>query len=389
VVSWSAACLDARLPGVDDRDGSGAIEDGGARGAPDAAAGQGGATLLAPPPGSPAPINLAAAVVGLGETIDLAPVTVREDGGRVVDASARFGAPDDPRCAGWGDGRCVIVDLAEPLATHTLVTIDLGGGAKAAFRTGAAWDVDAPGGSATAVSSDGCVVARVQASEAVWATLVVEGRRAPAAGLAVAHEIPLIWLAADDGRIAPVSIEVVDLAGHLTTISGGTVVALVDPGWSISEVLANPAGPEPAQEWIEIVRLADTPGSLAGLRIGDGAATDVLPDTVVPPGGRALVVPSGFDATAPGDVAPLPGTPIARLEGTTIGQSGLANTGEPAVLLDASGRALSILGAHYDVSGASWSGRSVERIAPGCDVATNVLPNDSHASTPGAPNSVE
>jgi hypothetical protein len=183
-------------------------------------------------------------------------------------------------------------------------------------------------------------------------------------------------------------VTVVDLAGHELTITTPMVVAPGAPAWAISEVLANPAGDEPAQEWVELVRIAGDGGSTEGLRISDGDGDDELPDVFVPAHGRVLVVSASYDSSAPGDVPPAPGARIAYLEGP-IGRAGLANAGEPISLLDAEGITLSAMGAR-DVSSSAWNGRSLERRAVGgCAIAANDVPNADGSSTPGATNSVE
>src|SRR5687767_13183346 len=93
----SAACVDVKLPDAIDRDGSAIVDDGGVETSHDASAGQGGAILLAPPPGMLAPINLASVVIGMDETIDLSSIVVDPGADGSIEWSARFGSIDDPR----------------------------------------------------------------------------------------------------------------------------------------------------------------------------------------------------------------------------------------------------------------------------------------------------
>lgn len=120
---------------------------------------------------------------------------------------------------------------------------------------------------------------------------------------------------------------------------------------AISEVLANPAGPEPAQEYVEIVNLGPEAVSLSGWRLTDTLAKpgDQLPDESLPPGAIALVVPSTYRPEDPSDPAPIAGTVLLRLSSSTLGYHGLSNSGEPAYLLDQDGRVVSSFpGAAYD-----------------------------------------
>jgi hypothetical protein len=224
------------------------------------------------------------------------------------------------------------------------------------------------------------------ASEPIWAEVVVEGNEVGAAAPAEVQELAHRWVVAP-GSHQPV-VTAVDLAGHALTIASPALDVGAPPGWAISEVLANPAGDEPAQEWVEVMRVAGDGASLAGLRISDGDGADPLPDVWVPAGGRALVVAASYDSSAPGDVAPPLGTRIAYLEGP-IGRAGLANAGEPVTLLDVDGVVLSTMGAE-DVSSSSWNGRSLERrVVGGCPISANSAANIDGSSTPGAVNSVE
>ena len=365
-----AACVDGSLPSPSD--GAGGAGDGGG----------GGAALLAPPPGLAAPTNLFRVVVA-----NVAGFEARLVGadGRAIATHA--GALDATVCP--AEVSCGVLELDEALLPETRYLVEVAG-ARLGFSTAAGADTQPPSAQVSADASDGCVAVEIVADEPVWATARLAGRTLPAPGLAARHELGMSWEGLAPGSAFEATIDLVDLAGLRAAVSGGTVTAAAHPGWAISEVLANPAGPEPAQEWVELVRVADGPASLAGMRVADESGQDVLPDVTVAPGARVLVVTASYDPGAPGDVAAAAGTPLARLEGTTIGQGGLANDGERVRLVDEGGVTISSFRARRDVSSAAWSGRSVERIRPaGCDLPDNVLPNAEHAATPGARNSVE
>lgn len=348
--------------------------DAGAAGAP--------ITLLSPPAGTPAPTNLARLVVASERHGELSLV---DPSGRAVAL-----APDDAGACGRQAPVCLSRRVAESLSPEVVYQV-VAGDERTSFATGTAPDTLAPEGRVSALTSDGCTVFRLLAAEPVWAELVGDdGRVAVGDGLARNHELAVDFRQLSEEGVRSARVELVDGADNRASIPLGDLAWVPRSSWALSEVLANPAGPEPEEEWVELVRLAADPGTLDGLRISDGSGQDALPDLVVSPGERVLVVPQGYSEIDGSDVAPAPGTRLARIEGATLGEGGLANTGETVFLLDASGTPLSAFTPGANMSSASWAGRSVERRRlDACDVAANVAPNAGHAATPGARNSVE
>lgn len=156
----------------------------------------------------------------------------------------------------------------------------------------------------------------------------------------------------------------VDRAGNVAEsapLAWQTPAAL--PPIAITEVLANPVGPEPAQEWVELRNLGGEPG---GLGIADSRGADLLPAETLGPGAYALVVTSAYGsgkrrgpAAARGDAAP------ARRR--RIGADGLSNGGEVTRLLRG-GEVVSSYGGWIDVSSVAWAGHSVHRLVEtACD----------------------
>jgi hypothetical protein len=338
----------------------------------------GGALLLAPPADRPAPTNLVRVVVEGAHEARL----VDEDG---LEVPARPGAVDGATCPA---SQCAALELEAPLRAETRYLVEAGG-ARLPFETATGPDLAPPIAVVETSAADGCLTLVVSADEPCWATASLGARALAAPGLAERHELGASWEDEPPGSEVPVVVALIDLAGNRGA-GATTAEVAAHPGWAIAEVLANPAGPEPAQEWIELYRVGPGTASLAGLGVGDESGWDPLPDVEAAPGERVLVVPSGFDEEAPGDVRPAPGTVLARLIGSTIGQSGLQNAGERARLVDATGAALSTFTPRRDLSSPAWSGRSLERVRPaGCDLPDNVEPNRDHAATPGARNSVE
>lgn len=129
----------------------------------------------------------------------------------------------------------------------------------------------------------------------------------------------------------------------------------------ITEVLANPAGSEYTQEFVELLNVGAEPLPLDGLAIEDAAGSDALPAVVLPAGARALLVAEAFDVAGATDPAPAPDVLLVRLSGR-IGRDGLANGGEAVTLRGPTGQVVSHYGGWVDASASSWNGRSVHRV---------------------------
>jgi len=148
----------------------------------------------------------------------------------------------------------------------------------------------------------------------------------------------------------------------------------------LSEALANPLGPEPEAEWIEIVNVGRAPLRLAGYVLEDSSGETELPASVLQPGGVGLVVRGDFVAGGSGDVVPS-ATTVAIVV-AEIGDGGLTNAGEAIRLRDAAGQILSEIPAL-----ASDAGQSVARLhllAP--DWATSFRVHAPPGASPGRQN---
>lgn len=137
-------------------------------------------------------------------------------------------------------------------------------------------------------------------------------------------------------------LRAIDYAGDTTSLALPLTTTEPLPTLSITEVRADPAGPEPRQEFVEIENYGALPVSLAGMHLADAASAigDALPGVAIPAGAHALIVPADFDpdATAGGaDVATPPGALLVRVD-ASLGSGGLSNTGEPLFLRDAMDR---------------------------------------------------
>jgi hypothetical protein len=114
-----------------------------------------------------------------------------------------------------------------------------------------------------------------------------------------------------------------DLGGRETAFSVEVTTAGAMPHVVLNEVLANPIGSEPAQEWLEIVNDGAVAVDLTGftLDLSDGVLE--LPRASLRPGAFALVVGEGYEFGDGRDVPPAPGTLILR-----VPRLGLSNSGE-------------------------------------------------------------
>lgn len=107
----------------------------------------------------------------------------------------------------------------------------------------------------------------------------------------------------------------------------------------ITEVLANPVGSEPEQEWVEIVNDGSARVELSDFTFADGGEELALPQSVLEPGQFALIVGKDFQAAALGDVPVPESCPLLRLP--KLGKNGLANGGEGVRLRSAAAGTLS------------------------------------------------
>ncbi len=94
----------------------------------------------------------------------------------------------------------------------------------------------------------------------------------------------------------------------------------------INEIMANPAGRDGDNEWVELINTGTAPLNLEGWQIGDGTYPDrhVFDEVIVPPQG-SVVVYSGPSATEPGRIV------------ASSGLLGLANNSDEVVVRDPKG----------------------------------------------------
>lgn len=282
--------------------------------------------------------------------------------GVAVAASVRTADCSD---VGWDDGWCAAIEPLEDLlplrayeirASEALLDATSApvGPWSARFATGEA-DVDPPSllelpcaidetpiGGLCALSDDGGVDLRLVASEPVRASLAIDGsvvRAVAPRGDALLRARPLAA-----GTAFPALLHVTDLAGLSRDVALELSTREPLAAISIVEVRADPMGPEPRQEYVEVLNYGTVPLELAGFSLADDASAmgDVVPSPSVrlAPGQRALIVSDDFDPDDGRDGIVPPGVPLVRVAGS-LGSGGLANAGEPLYLRDAMLRRLS------------------------------------------------
>lgn len=225
---------------------------------------------------------------------------------------------------------------------------------------------------------DDRVVVRSAEVPLVWALAVGEtstvvatdaGGRFVVGGLEPGASVRVLGVAADaSGRELRVERELTTapLASHVV----------------VNEVLANPNGPEPAQEWVELFNDGRRAEAIGGCTLGDDDGESVLPPFVLEPGAFALVVQEGFDVGGHRDVPVREGTIVVRVP--RLGQSGLSNSGERVTLRAPDGRVVS----SFPPVAPPGSGVSVARRSPSAldDDVGGFAASAGPGASPGAPN---
>ena len=360
--------------------------------------GPAGATLVDPAAGATGvPLNLAGIVVHFPSAVSWGTggLVVCNGQGTPVPASG----PAETPCADGGGGSCYRVDLAGSLPPSTSCAVSIAAGAidasGAAVDTGTigvfedadAPDVTPPVLSGVAAASAGpCLEVSFATDEPAAGTIVIQAGGVeidtPAGAGATSFDVGVPLGALPPSTAATVTVQATNLAGNTAAsapLAFTTPVAL--PPVAITEVLANPAGPEPQQEFVELRNLGDADLPLAGLRLQDSKGGDDLPPETLAAGGYALVVTATYDPDEGSDPAPRAGTLLLRVD-TRLGADGLSNSGE-AVQLVMGDAVVSSYGGWVSVSAGSWNGRSVHRLVQTACDSSSAWNHTPLAPTPG------
>ncbi|HEY3355355.1 MAG TPA: lamin tail domain-containing protein [Polyangia bacterium] len=356
-----------------------------------AAAGAPTMRLVAPADGGSAPPNLRRMWIALSEAVALPAGAFALSG-----PAAPAVVAGDP--IGCGHGLCVPLDVAgrlQPGGEYRLAVAagitdaagrDLVEPEQApAFRADGADDRIAPViGQVEPTAADGCLVVRWVSSEPADSRLTAT---LGAVSLTVHDPTPVILHEVGvrlppGGGVARFLAASADLAA-LAAEAGASVPIADLPRVAITELLPNPHGPEPAQEWVELRNLGATPVALAGFVLAAGPGIQsALPPAVLPPGGYAVVGGASYDPFQGEDPPPAPGAVVIHVsDGRVAG--GLTNAGEALTLSDGAGRLVSRYGGYLDVGSQDTEGHSVVRVGQdACDVRTSFVLSEG-APTPG------
>lgn len=153
----------------------------------------------------------------------------------------------------------------------------------------------------------------------------------------------------------------------------------------LNEVLANPAGAEPASEWVEIANDGSSSARLDGFVLDDAIEPVALPAYELEPDAMLLLVGEGYAPDPELDLVPPEGVALVRIE--RLGRNGLANAGELLRLRDANGNVVS----RFPARQAPAPGQSVARRTPDAPDGESASFGD-HAppgASPGEANALE
>ncbi|MDI1445485.1 lamin tail domain-containing protein [Polyangium sp. 6x1] len=174
-------------------------------------------------------------------------------------------------------------------------------------------------------------------------------------------------------------VTTIDVHGRQRRLTFSATTLTPMPHVVLNEVLANPLGPEPDQEWIELYNDGDVEAALGELVISDIGGETALPAVTLPPGRFAVVVNDSFAPDDEIDVPPAEDAIVVRVP--ALGKNGLGNGGEIVRLLDMRGRIVS----RFPAIPKPKAGQSVVRRSP--DAPDGVSDSFQLAPpTPGAAN---
>lgn len=201
--------------------------------------------------------------------------------------------------------------------------------------------------------------------------------------LALAASEPFAISGLEPQTTYTLSAALVNLSGFQREAEFTLTTRSAFPRVILNEVLANPKGPEPQQEWVELYNEGRAAADLRGFTLEDGAGSTSLPGGILLPGGYALVVSDAFDPTNASDIAPSSEAQLIRVP--KLGTNGLSNSGELLQLRDASGTVVS----SFPAAPLSTAGVSVGRAHAGSDGQDVFALHAAPGASPGWENSAE
>jgi hypothetical protein len=340
------------------------------------------------------PVNLARVLVLFSRPVlgvEPESLFLRLSDGRRVAATLEI---NPPRCAPRALGTCFELRLGETLPPRQRIELaataavrDLRGrpvltGRPPVFSTAPAPDSHPPVGTVRVRVSDRCAVVRAGADERTDLRLRPLWGAAERWSVGAAHHE--MALPAPLGSPGILVIDLEDVAGNCADpVAAPVERGDLGPRVAITEVLAHPAGPEPAQEFVELLNFDEAPANLEGWSITDEngqPAANAMPAVTLQPGQLAVVVGPTFNEALQ-DPPIAPDAVLVRLR-RAIASHGLVNSGAPLLLRDSAGRVVSSYSGV--LPGALKKGCSIERVAPdACDIAASWRLEPRGASTPG------
>lgn len=293
-------------------------------------------------------------------------VWLQDPSGYAVPARVRREPCD---AVGWESGTCLRIDPEQWLAASARYRIVVGselrdapgsplGPWSAAFITAAGVDREPPLSrprncavdeleteAGCALVDDNRIRLRLGVNEPAIVRLSTPGREGGPQTSRVAYRGEAELGIADLEPDTPITIEVSarDAAANESSWSLRLRTEADLPLVSITEVRADPRGPEPYQEFIEITNRGETPVDLQGFSLSDDAletGDTIEGSAIAHPGASVLLVADEFDPAEPRDDPVPPGVALVRM-GASLAASGLSNSGEPLFLRDPAGRRVS------------------------------------------------
>ena len=146
----------------------------------------------------------------------------------------------------------------------------------------------------------------------------------------------------------------------------------------LTEVLSEPRGPRTTQQFIELLNIGVDPVDLGGLALCTASGCDILPQSLLPSGGYAVVVGSSY-ADDGLDARPLSGSLVVKVANQRLGGRGIRGGGEPVWLEGPDGTLITRWGGW---PAAVKPGESLSRQPYNCDLPASFRPGPA---TPGGP----
>ena len=154
----------------------------------------------------------------------------------------------------------------------------------------------------------------------------------------------------------------IDTAGRVSRTTLATKTAPPMAHVILNELLADPIGPEPAEEWVELLNDGDVAAELKGFVLVDLGGETPLPPAMLAPHAYALLVGDDYVANDGFDPLPAAGTLLLRVP--RVGKSGLSNEGEPLTLRDGNRRRSSRRSRRRPSRRAGSASRALRRARP-------------------------